>query len=97
MALGTPYKLRTDGRLARWAAAMHKRQATKLAPPPQTFGREKGTMSYCECVHSHDGVLKMGWVLFEVFLAFGLAIFIVWWTFPKSKKTDDSASKKDGE
>ena len=37
----------------------------------------------------------MGWVLFEVFLAFGLAVFIVWWTFPKSKKTDDSAAKKD--
>lgn len=28
----------------------------------------------------------MGWVLFEVFLAFGLAVFIVWWTFPKNKK-----------
>lgn len=28
----------------------------------------------------------MGWVLFEVLLAFGLAVFIVWWTFPKKKK-----------
>ncbi len=28
----------------------------------------------------------MAWVLFEVFLAFSLAVFIVWWTFPKSKK-----------
>lgn len=29
----------------------------------------------------------MGWVLFEVFLAFGLAVFFVWWTFPKKKKS----------
>jgi hypothetical protein len=28
----------------------------------------------------------MGWVIFEVFLAFGLAIFIVWWTLPSAKK-----------
>lgn len=28
----------------------------------------------------------MAWVLFEVLLAFGLAVFIVWWTFPKKKK-----------
>jgi len=28
----------------------------------------------------------MLWVLFEVLLAFGLAVFIVWWTFPKKKK-----------
>jgi hypothetical protein len=28
----------------------------------------------------------MAWVLFEVLLAFGLAIFIVWWTLPKEKK-----------
>jgi len=28
----------------------------------------------------------MGWVIFEVFLAFGLAIFIVWWTLPTAKK-----------
>lgn len=28
----------------------------------------------------------MGWVLFEVLLAFGLAVFIVWWTFPREKK-----------
>lgn len=27
----------------------------------------------------------MGWVLFEVLLAFGLAVFIVWWTFPKGE------------
>ncbi len=28
----------------------------------------------------------MAWVLFEVLLAFGIAVFIVWWTFPKDKK-----------
>ncbi len=28
----------------------------------------------------------MAWVLFEILLAFGIAIFIVWWTFPKQKK-----------
>ena len=33
----------------------------------------------------------MGWVLFEVLLAFGIAIFIVWWTFPRKKKTSVQA------
>ncbi len=28
----------------------------------------------------------MGWVMFEIFLALCLAIFIVWWTLPKSRK-----------
>lgn len=35
----------------------------------------------------------MGWVLFEVLLAFGLAVFIVWWTFPKKKKPAERAKK----
>ena len=36
-------------------------------------------------VQSKDG--KMGWVLFEVLLALGVAVFIVWWTIPKKKKS----------
>ena len=28
----------------------------------------------------------MAWVFLQVFLAFGLAVFIVWWTFPKKEK-----------
>jgi hypothetical protein len=28
----------------------------------------------------------MGWVFFQVFLAFGIAVFIVWWTFPRKKR-----------
>ena len=32
----------------------------------------------------------MVWVVFEVLLAFGLAVFIVWWTFPKDKSDDKS-------
>ena len=28
----------------------------------------------------------MAWVFLQVFLAFGVAVFIVWWTFPKSEK-----------
>ena len=28
----------------------------------------------------------MAWVFAQVFLAFALAVFIVWWTFPKKKK-----------
>lgn len=28
----------------------------------------------------------MGWVFFQVFLALGLAVFIVWWTIPREKK-----------
>jgi hypothetical protein len=30
----------------------------------------------------------MGWVFFQVFLAFGIGIAIVWWTWPKKKKED---------
>lgn len=28
----------------------------------------------------------MAWVFFQVFLAFGMGILIVWWTWPKSEK-----------
>ena len=28
----------------------------------------------------------MAWVFAQVFLAFAVAVFIVWWTFPKAKK-----------
>ncbi len=34
----------------------------------------------------HEGIAVMAWVLLEVFLALGVAAFIVWWTFPKTKK-----------
>ena len=34
----------------------------------------------------------MGWVFFQVFLAFGMGVLIVWWTWPKSKKPDKAAS-----
>lgn len=37
----------------------------------------------------------MAWVLFEVLLAFGVAVFIVWWTFPKEDKSRDEDKKKD--
>ncbi len=30
----------------------------------------------------------MAWVFLQVFLAFGVAVFIVWWTFPKKEKED---------
>jgi hypothetical protein len=36
----------------------------------------------------------MAWVLFEILLAFGIAIFIVWWTFPKQKKAKRSGAAK---
>jgi hypothetical protein len=42
----------------------------------------------------------MSWVLFEVVLALGLAVFIVWWTFPKEKNRpppDGQASGKEGD
>ena len=35
----------------------------------------------------------MVWVFLQVFLAFGVAIFIVWWTFPKKEKSDEPAVK----
>ena len=28
----------------------------------------------------------MAWVFAQVFLAFAVAVFIVWWTFPKKRK-----------
>jgi uncharacterized membrane-anchored protein YhcB (DUF1043 family) len=31
----------------------------------------------------------MAWVFLEVALAFGIAIGIVWWTFPKKKRPQD--------
>lgn len=36
----------------------------------------------------------MFWVFAQVFLAFGLAVAIVWWTFPKSKKPKPPESPK---
>lgn len=33
----------------------------------------------------------MAWVFFQVFLAFGVGVLIVWWTWPKSKKSDKAA------
>ena len=42
----------------------------------------------------------MVWVFAQVFLAFALAVLIVWWTFPKSKKAkppDSTAPKSDDE
>jgi hypothetical protein len=29
----------------------------------------------------------MFWVFLQVFLAFGIGIFIVWWSLPRKKKT----------
>jgi hypothetical protein len=37
----------------------------------------------------------MTWVLLEAGLALALAIFIVWWTMPHSKKKDDTLGKSD--
>jgi hypothetical protein len=38
----------------------------------------------------------MAWVFAQVFLAFALAVFIVWWTFPKNKKPKAPASGEQG-
>lgn len=34
----------------------------------------------------------MFWVFLQVFLAFGIGIFIVWWSLPRKKKTPKSAA-----
>ena len=42
----------------------------------------------------------MAWVFLQVFLAFGVAVFIVWWTFPKKENESEKpadASQKDPE
>lgn len=31
----------------------------------------------------------MGWILLEAALALGIAVFIVWWTWPKKKPPQD--------
>jgi len=36
----------------------------------------------------------LGWVLLEVLVALGIAIAIVWWTFPKKPKADEE--RRDG-
>ena len=36
--------------------------------------------------------VHMAWVFLEVALAFGIAIGIVWWTFPKKKRPQDVAA-----
>jgi FlaG/FlaF family flagellin (archaellin) len=35
---------------------------------------------------AHQGSSRVIWVLLEVAIALGLAIAIVWWTFPREKK-----------
>lgn len=35
----------------------------------------------------------MAWVFLQVFLAFGVAVFIVWWTFPKKEKPVEPANE----
>lgn len=37
----------------------------------------------------------MTWVLLEAGLALALALFIVWWTMPRSKKPKDKGSDND--
>ncbi len=39
----------------------------------------------------------MSWVLFEVVLALGLAIFIVWWTFPNEKKRRADVAQREAD
>ena len=36
----------------------------------------------------------MAWVFLQVFLAFGVAVFIVWWTFPKKEKPAEPPAKE---
>ena len=35
----------------------------------------------------------MAWVFFQVFLAFGVGVAIVWWTWPKSPKPKTQKSE----
>jgi len=35
----------------------------------------------------------MVWVFLQVFLAFAVAVFIVWWTFPRNEKTGKAPPK----
>lgn len=52
---------------------------------------------------AHNGVVRrrrrkearVGWVLLEVLAALGVAIAIVWWTFPKKARNDEAAAPRD--
>lgn len=35
--------------------------------------------------------MHLGWVFLEIVIALGVAVAIVWWTFPRRPKSDDSA------
>ncbi len=35
----------------------------------------------------------MGWVFFQVFLAFGMGVLIVWWTWPRNERPDAKADE----
>jgi len=37
----------------------------------------------------------LGWLLLEVIVALGIAVAIVWWTFPRKPKADDAARAHD--
>ena len=39
---------------------------------------------------------KMVWVVVEVLLAFAIAVFIVWWTFPKDTADPPSGDAESG-
>ena len=55
-------------------------------------------MSYCRQYNNRwrqqFGVAEMAWVFLQVFLAFGVAVFIVWWTFPKKEKPVEPPAKE---
>jgi hypothetical protein len=39
----------------------------------------------------------LGWVFLEIVVALLIAVAIVWWTFPRKPKTDDSAATRERE
>jgi hypothetical protein len=43
------------------------------------------------------GERQMAWVFLQVLLAFGVAIFIVWWTFPKNDDAPEKETDKPSE
>ena len=39
----------------------------------------------------------MGWVFFEIVLALGVAVAIVWWTIPRKPKLPEERAPGEGE
>ena len=41
--------------------------------------------------------MHLGWVFLEIIVALGIAVAIVWWTFPRKPKSEEAARSREDE